>query len=446
VPRTPVHPATLPRGHTTRDAGWWAVSGAGVAMLAWLVLRAATRAAARNTGDFTHFYHAALAAARGADIYASGTGGYIYPPLLAALFAPVARLSELHAAWLWLGVNTCLTIGAGAVALQFVLRHVAAPGRIARPGPAIALAALALSIGQVRWELELGQTDAVLLFAFAFAMSFSRTRPIATGVLLGFAANVKYLTLAAVPYLLLRRRYKAAAATAISAGLWSLLPAFVVGWSTNLTYLERALAGLAGSVGLAAPAADAGAPNSIAWHRSVSVTSAAARLAGELGLGSAPALALALGAAGVVLAVAWRLYTRAGWSLVDGTRGGPEPGDARFLDAIEWTGVIVAVLAFGPQTTSRHMYLMLVPHVIAAALVLAPPKGVDRRWIVAGIVLFQLGIRLPPGDAGVPTLVDGWRAIGGAGWCLLAMFLMVLRGSLGACAARPRGESVASSA
>ena len=62
------------------------------------------------TGDFVHFYDAARAMVHGEDLYSSGRGGYIYPPLLAFLYTPLAGLSETTAATVLLVVNMSLLL------------------------------------------------------------------------------------------------------------------------------------------------------------------------------------------------------------------------------------------------------------------------------------------------------------------------------------------------
>src|SRR3954468_6384763 len=52
-----------------------------------------------NQSDFTWYYMAAREIAHGRSPY--GAGGYIYPPLLAFLLAPVARLPYFAAQWIW---------------------------------------------------------------------------------------------------------------------------------------------------------------------------------------------------------------------------------------------------------------------------------------------------------------------------------------------------------
>src|SRR5258708_505657 len=51
-----------------------------------------------HQSDFRHFYAAAVAMSQGTDLYKSGTGGYVYPPLLAFLYTPLAHLPDHWAA------------------------------------------------------------------------------------------------------------------------------------------------------------------------------------------------------------------------------------------------------------------------------------------------------------------------------------------------------------
>ncbi len=47
---------------------------------------------------------------RGRDIYSGGTHGYIYPPLIAFLYQPLAMISERWAAFVSLSVNAALSV------------------------------------------------------------------------------------------------------------------------------------------------------------------------------------------------------------------------------------------------------------------------------------------------------------------------------------------------
>src|SRR2546423_8414252 len=93
-------------------ASQWAWAGAIMLLAVVAVLPGASRALRNKTGDFTHFWHAASAMLNGDDIYAPGEGRYAYPPLLAFILQPLARLPERIAAIIWMIVRTGLLVTA----------------------------------------------------------------------------------------------------------------------------------------------------------------------------------------------------------------------------------------------------------------------------------------------------------------------------------------------
>src|SRR5271170_1897462 len=117
-------------------------------------------------GDFIHFYWAAQAMAGGRDLYTSGQGGYIYPPLVAFLFQPLAAMSERGADLWWLGVNAVLNLGALLIAVYAIMRRLALP-KSRTLFFAIALLAALLSLDKIRSDFALGQTDALMILSFA---------------------------------------------------------------------------------------------------------------------------------------------------------------------------------------------------------------------------------------------------------------------------------------
>ncbi|MFN0133322.1 MAG: glycosyltransferase family 87 protein [Phycisphaerales bacterium] len=380
------------------------------ALLLGLALRAAGRAESRNTGDFVHFYLAAKAVRDGTDPLAAGIGGYIYPPLLAVAMAPLAVLSELSAARLWIAVNAALIVATLWIGVRVLAREWGerSPARLA----GAVLLAMGLTLEPLRWELELGQTDTLVLLGMVASLACLSRWPSAAGAWLGFAANIKYVALAALPWMVLRQRWRAATATVACSVLIALAPAAVIGWEKNLDYLGRALGGLAGSMGVAQRAEGQVAPHGLTWHRSVSLTSAAGRIAEAGGLGFNGSVAISAAFLGAALLAVALVYRRRRERLLM-PRGRH--------DALEWCAVIMGLLIFAPQTTTRHMYLMLLPNLAAGLLLLRPGRG---KWpLIAGVLAFQLATRLPPGGGSFQDALTAWRWIGGACWGLLAMLL-----------------------
>src|SRR5205814_1089288 len=93
------------------------------------------------------------------------------------------------------------------------------------------------------------------------------------------------------------------------------------------------------------------------------------------------------------------------------------------LVAMEWAGMIAAVLVFSPQTTSRHMVMLLPLVAVAGALLLR--EEVWRRRVAVGsaLVVFFLGqlLGMPEGGG-----VDAWRFIGGPSWVTLGLVFVCL--------------------
>lgn len=379
----------------------------------------------RKPGDFRHFYYAGEAINKGQNIYEAGEKGYIYPPLFALVMAPLAHLEPTTAERVWALANALLIAAILGIAFRDAVRRFGVPAdRITLLGSAFL--ALLLTLDQVRWELEMGQSDTLVLLGFTLGLYWLDRRPLLAGIALGFAANIKYQSLIAVPYLLVRRRFKAAGAALVSTVGWALLPTLVTGWDTNLRYLGTALGRLGWVAGVSEAGTDAHM-HPATWINSISLTSFAARWAEQAGSGPAFIIAVVSVIAVAMFAACWTIYRRQGVPLIVGRSPAKDPSPPwNGVVALEWYGLIVAVLAFGPQSMVRHTFLLLAMHVLVAALLLAPRVGV-RRWpLIAGVVIFQLGTKLPPGEDMFERSLEVWRYFGGSSWCMLVMYATLL--------------------
>ena len=166
----------------------------------------------------------------------------------------------------------------------------------------MALLAVVADVDKVHNELQMFQTNALQLALFALSLYWLDRRPRWAGVPLGMILNIKYLSLATVPWLLLRRRWATAASTLASGLAFALLPAVVCGWKKNLHYLSVAYGGLATMVGAGqgtAGATEQANVEDITNFLSCSLTSAMARMAKFHHL----PLAVGLAAAALIAAV-----------------------------------------------------------------------------------------------------------------------------------------------
>lgn len=409
-----------------------------LAMFAWVGLGAAHTVSTGKLGDFPHFYNAGVAVAidenpyalsheQTHERYAPGGGGYIYPPMLSVLFRPIAVLSPEAAAMVWVGLSTALIGVILWLAWTELRRRFRAGADTTIVLAALALA-MALGIDKTKSQLLLGQTDTLVLLAFLLGLRWQGRSPILCGVALGFAANIKYLSLVFVPYLLLRRRWVEAGSAVTSAVGLALSTSLVFGWSRNVEYLGSALGGLTRMLGLTEPTGPVADIHQLTWIRSVSIPSALGRLEEQTGGGLAVVIGGSILAGLVALGLGWMLLHRHGVPLLRGR--GPAWDDRTprgpAVVALEWVGLIVASLAFSPQTTARHMFMLLVAWVLAAMLLLAQGPPV-RRWpVVLGVGIAVAGMNLPPGGGTFEQALTAWRSIGGASWCVLAMYFLLL--------------------
>jgi hypothetical protein len=404
-----------------------------VGCLAWFIFRMARRLADGPYVDFEAFYLAARAVHGGEDVYAAGRGMYVYPPMLAAWMAPLGHLPVTNAAWTWFALALATTLFAlyvwwGLVADAFRLS-------LGARLPAVGLA-LVLWVEQVRREFETGQCDWLLLGPLVLAAVALARRPLLAGLLVGFAINLKYLPLLAVGWFVASRRWTAAVAAVAGVGLWAVLPAAVLGWDRNLDYLARAAAGLGKLVGVEA-AGQPGVVFPLEYEYSVSIPSGAARVGRALGVGRSLVVPVTLLAVAVCAAVARRMCRRTGWP----------PGRSSGAAVLGWCGVLTAMLAFGPQTQNRHLYLLL-PVVLLGTGLLA--GGVEPGRVVLGLAAGVLGTALL-GDAGAAAHGEvNWGFVGGGGVAVLVMYLVLLDAGMRRLAAigRPgdRDEVAASAA
>lgn len=160
----------------------------------------------------------------GLPLYAGGVVldlPFVYPPIAAVLFAPLSLLPlpVLKVAWTALGVA--------------LLGHLA--WRTTRSTAAVVLVtALATWLDPVRTTLYLGQINIVLL-ALVLLDLLGRRDSRWRGVGIGLAAAIKLTPLLFVAYLLVRRRFRAAA-TAMATFTAASLAGFALAPADSVTY------------------------------------------------------------------------------------------------------------------------------------------------------------------------------------------------------------------
>ena len=172
--------------------------------------------------DFLVYRRAAAAVARGASPYVSASDpflwsghAFVYPYATAWWFVPLAGLSIPSASLIFYLLNVCGLVGAAFLLI----------GR--RPTPTNI--ALCLAAEPVVRALQLGTLNAVMLFGLAVAWRF-RHRSSVVALALGAVIGAKLFLVPMLAWLVLTRRYRAAAFAGVAA-LLMVIGGFAAGSS-----------------------------------------------------------------------------------------------------------------------------------------------------------------------------------------------------------------------
>lgn len=365
-------------------------------------------------GASTTFHNAAINLTRGNDLYAGRNNQYVYPPLIAFLWQPLARLSLAQAGAVVFAINILLLIATFRLLSAEMARRLVneKSGVLAAR---IALIAALLTTDKIRGELNLWETNVLVLFMYVAAIALADARPFLAGAALGFAFNIKYLPITLVPYLLLRRRWKMVGGLAASIVFFSVLPAVSMGWLRCFEALAEAYGGLAGLFKI--PVHHAAHLFPMTDRRTLSATSGIARMTGWSEHTSI--------AAGGVLGMAFLIC-----AAIAGRRQGLSPlnwpaGDVQSqgryhaLFAIECTVILMLTLVFSPFTNGAHLYLLLLANAVVAGMLLGPGSHSCRWPLIAGASIMFLGINFPPTGKHFDSAVEFTRWMGLPAWSVL---------------------------
>jgi hypothetical protein len=383
---------------------------------------------APNTEDFGYFYQAARAMWHGKDIYEATNWRYIYPPFLALIFQPLTLLAEHPAAIVWAILSVLLILTASLIAAEEMTRRWHWGSEPTWPSFAAVSAAMALvlSAKEIYADLQLGQTDCLMLLGFACVLRWMGSKPWLAGLAVGAAANVKYLSLIFIPYFLIKRNYKAAVASIIWSLVFILLPAAEVGVSAATRFV-RASIGVLVKMASAAPIlrSSQAQVNRISWDRSVSITSAIIRATRSHGLPDWMAAVLIGLAFAVMIAGVFFLSKRHGVELFRPELNNRHP-ESEASVSLEWAVLIVVAAIFSPQTTPRHMVLILLVNVVASGLFLLQTCNRCRLLLALTTILMAVGLSFPPHNIGIDELLWTWRRSAGASLCAVVFITAIV--------------------
>jgi alpha-1,2-mannosyltransferase len=391
-------------------------------------------------GDFPTFYHAARAIVSGRDPYLAVEANlaYVYPPLYATACVPLAALGKLAAARVMLLINVgCALLALLACARELLWRFDAKPLPWANTLAVACFAALAAE-NELRGQLQAMETDALILLLFVLALRWLDRRPWSSGAALALAFSIKYQPLIFLPYLLVRRRWRAAASMTVWTIAFGLLPAIVLGFSTNGRYLRTALSGLLRWVG---PSPGAGALDGggfrvaqihgLADAVSISLPSSAARWLQSHGHPTSWALLVAAAGSVFALALIACLYWRRSLPVLRWPCAAQQAElPWRGLVALEWLGLLSMILGMSPHTNTRHLVLAIPLEVAAIVMIVAPPIH-GRRWpALLVICLLVVGFAMPFHGMFGNHFTHQYFRLSIVSWCLLAAYFLLLNAGL----------------
>jgi len=388
----------------------------------------------KTPDDFNVVYSGARAMLARTEIHAATRGMYIYSPFLAFVFQPLALLPERVAAFAWLILIATIILGATIIASRKVTevwQFSSSDGDRARPF-LVSAGVLVLSFEKIRSEFILGQTDCLILLGLALILHWLDWRPRFAAVAVGVTANFKYLALIFVPYFVIKRNYRAAIASIAWFAFFFVLPALEIGARLIGDYTMNAMTVLAkviGDRGLARALDDHNpVVNSIVWTNSVSLSSTMFRVTRSLQISGAVAtIIIALLLMAVVAALVW-IGRRYDVDIFRATATRSENVRAQ-TNNIEWATLIGLALIFGPQTTARHMIMLMLVYIVGLTLVLIEQRRVPQILLLGSMIATAVTLSLPFRQTGVhPTLV-ALKSAGTASWCaILLIFSIVVIG------------------
>lgn len=298
-----------------------------------------------------HVYRAAaIAVLRGTPLYGtlpalpSWVGGlpFIYPPIAAVVFVPLAILPG-QLGWGLLAALTTLGVG-------HVLRAAVADERTTATGWPLLLLLGAFCLEPLWLTTGLGQVN-VLLMTLVVADVLVAPASRGRGVLVGLAAAIKLTPLVFVPYLLVTRRRADAWRASAAFGVFNVVGLVVLPADTIRFWRSQVLGGLPVS--------------SKSWGGNQSLYGMFLRLSGDADWALGAAVVAGLVCLAAALPVARRLHERGermAAVLVMGVCG-------VLVSPISWT----------------HHWVWVIP--LFGLLVGRAIRSVDRRWALAGLAV-----------------------------------------------------------
>ena len=256
-----------------------------------------------------------------------------------------------------------------------------------------------------------------MLLGFACTLSWMQRKPLLAGAIVGATASIKYLSLIFVPYFLIKKNFRAALWSVVAFVFFMTLPVVQIGFARVGRYTAIELRGLGRMMGIIEAPKTAKILR-VGMDRSVSITSSVFRLTRSYGLPDLLAAMLLLCVFIAVIAAIVFICRRNGVPIFRPARSDRLATNA--VTSLEGAVLVFLALAFSPQTTARHMALLLLINTVATAVFLVQDAKASRALLIIAAVLQVAGLSVSS------RAIAPWRAVGGASWCALGLTLAIV--------------------
>ena len=164
--------------------------------------------------------------------------------------------------------------------------------------------------------------------------------------------------------------------------------------------------------------------NSAAWSNSVSLTSSILRFTRSHGISDFIAVTLIVLLFAAIVTAIVLIGRHKGVDLLKWTtaRTASKYGEAATID---WAALIVLALVFSPQTTSRHMILLILVYTVGTGIVLAQKRTSLRILLIASMLATAVALSLPFRETGFHPWLITLKSIGAASWCAVLLILLI---------------------
>jgi hypothetical protein len=344
---------------------------------------------ARRAVDFAGYTEVGRALLNGRDIYADTSATTnTWPPFFSFVAAPLALLDGVspylaHCLWIaliWVSIFCTLDLLARMIYGKRVAFE-ASDGALAITSPEV-LVPFLLAFPYIVINFELLQINTIL-FALALWGLFlqSNGREAAGGIAIAAAAAMKVMAIAFLPYLLYRKRWRAAFWMSAATLVFFLSPALVFGWTKFWNDIPLWMLALRQNLG------DGNIQQSVysMWDRILGYGYIPFAVAGTfvLPLSGARSAKLAWEITCIVAAILGLVACR----------GTPRPGSR--WEQVEWAMVFVAATILSPLTRKTYLVVLLLPYALLYAAWRSSDLDPHTRRILRNVMFASFALSIP---------------------------------------------------